>query len=157
MAPNSPQSRHSTSIRPSILVKLKKLKKSKYFTISYYRNNISFFTTIFVYFLIQIVLSIVQYYLYIGSNLAVRFARVGGILLSFNSSLIILLVLRRLVTWLRNSLLGRNFLPVDNFLKFHKFIGIFIILLSILHTVSHCINLCKPLNLIKEKRTNFLA
>lgn len=148
MADKSAHGKHSTSIGfASILTKLKRIKKSKYFTLSYYRNNISFFLTILIYFIVQIVLAIIQYFLYIESNVAVRFARIGGILLNFNSSLIVLLVLRRLVTWLRNSLLGRNFLPVDNFIKFHKFIGIFIVLFSILHTVSHCINLCKLLNI----------
>lgn len=151
MAEKSAHGKHFNSVaRATILTKLKKIKKSKYFTLSYYRNNISFFFTILIYFVIQIILAIIQYFLYIESNLAVRFARIGGILLNFNSSLIVLLVLRRLVTWLRNSLLGRNFLPVDNFIKFHKFIGIFILFFSILHTVAHCINLCKPLNLNKK-------
>lgn len=121
----------------------KRIKKSKYTRVSYYRNNLSFFATIIAYFLIQIALSIIQYHLYASSNMAVRFARIGGILLDFNSGVIILLVLRRLTTWLRNSVIGRNYLPVDDFIKFHKFVGIFILLLSIMHTVAHCINLCK--------------
>ncbi|CAF0745978.1 unnamed protein product [Brachionus calyciflorus] len=129
-------------MKPNFLIKfLKRSKTSKYFTLTYYRNNLSSFITIALYFLINILLAIIQFFVYSDQNIAVRFARIGGILLDFNSSLIILLVLRRLTTWVRNSLIGRNFLPVDQFIKFHKFIGVFIIFYSILHTVAHCVNL----------------
>ena len=117
--------------------------KSKYLRASYYRNNLSFFLTFLVYSLIQIGLGLLQYFLYIDSNIAVRIARVGGILLNFNSGLVILLVLRRLTTWIRNSAIGRNYLPIDDSIKFHKFVGLFIFFLSLMHTAAHCVNLCK--------------
>lgn len=117
--------------------------KSKYFRMSYYRNNLSFFLTFLVYLLIQIGLGLLQYFLYIESNVAVRIARIGGILINFNSGLVILLVLRRLTTWIRNSAIGRNYLPIDDSIKFHKFVGLFIFALSFMHTAAHCVNLCK--------------
>lgn len=117
--------------------------KSKYFRMSYYRNNLSFFLTFLVYLMIQVGLGLLQYFLYIESNVAVRIARIGGILINFNSGLVILLVLRRLTTWIRNSAIGRNYLPIDESIKFHKFVGLFIFALSLVHTAAHCVNLCK--------------
>lgn len=122
--------------------------KSKYFRMSYYRNNLSFFLTFLVYLLIQIGLALLQYYLYIESNVAVRIARIGGILINFNSVLVILLVLRRLTTWIRNSAIGRNYLPIDDSIKFHKFVGLFIFVLSLVHTAAHCVNLCKSFSFV---------
>lgn len=121
-------------------------KKSKYCRISYYRNNLSFFLTFLAYLLIQLTLGLLQAYFYSEMNWAVRIARVGGILIDFNSGLVILLVLRRLTTWIRNSVIGRNYLPIDDSIRFHKFVGLFIFVLSIVHTVAHCINLCKCKN-----------
>jgi hypothetical protein len=123
--------------------KKKNSKFSKYTRLSFYRNNISFFAIIIFYIIISIILISVQLSYYSKNNAAVRVARTAGILLNFNCSLIILLVLRRLLTWLRNSFIGTNFLPLDDFIKFHKFIGFFIILISLVHTLAHAINLCK--------------
>jgi hypothetical protein len=117
-------------------------RRPKYTRLSFYRNNLSLFLCILSYIVLQIILAIVQYSIYSNTNMFVRIARIGGILLDFNSSLIILLVLRRLVTWIRNSFIGR-YLPMDDFIKFHKFIGVFIMIYSVIHTVAHCINLCK--------------
>jgi hypothetical protein len=126
---------------------LRKLfNNSKYTRCSFYRNNLSFFILILCYLILNVILSVVQCHIYTEQNKAVIVARVGGILLDFNSAVIILLVMRRLVTWLRNSLFGR-FLPTDDFIKFHKFIGVFILLLSLMHTIAHCVNLCKFINL----------
>jgi len=126
---------------------LRKLSNnSKYTRCSFYRNNLPFFILIICYLILNVILSVVQCHIYTEQNKAVIVARVGGILLDFNSAVIILLVMRRLVTWLRNSVFGR-FLPTDDFIKFHKFIGVFILVLSLMHTIAHCVNLCKIFNL----------
>jgi amino acid transporter len=122
--------------------KAKIFKKRKFMRASFYRNNLPFFFTIFSYILIQIGLVILQLYFYSNVVDSVKVARVGGILLNFNSCLIILLVLRRSTTWLRSSEFGRKFLAIDEFLNFHKFIGFFLVFLSIIHTFGHCIHLC---------------
>ena len=118
-------------------------KKRKFFRASFYRNNTAFFSTILIYIIIQIVLIVIQMHLYSQVNNYVKVARAGGILLNFNSCIVILLVLRRLTTWLRNSEFGRKCLALDEFLNFHKFIGFFILVLSLMHTIAHCLNLCK--------------
>ncbi|CAF1087428.1 unnamed protein product [Brachionus calyciflorus] len=120
---------------------VKRYKTIRYLKLIYYRNNLSFFISILFYIFINISLAIIQYFVYYDQNIATKLARIGGILIDFNSSLIILLVLRRFTTWLRNSLIGRNFLPTDRFIIFHKSIGVFIIFFSILHSVSNSINL----------------
>lgn len=121
--------------------KLYVFKKRKFLRFSFYRNNIAFFSTIIVYFLVQIGLALLQLNLYSQANNYVKVARVGGILLNFNSCLVILLVMRRLTTWLRNLEIGRRCLALDEFLNFHKFIGFFILALSLMHTIAHCVNL----------------
>jgi hypothetical protein len=118
-------------------------KKRKFLRASFYQNNISFFFTILLYFLVQIGLLALQLSLYKNANAYIQIARACGILLNFNSCLIILLVMRRLTTWLRSSAIGRRFLAIDEFLNFHKFIGFYLSLLSIIHSVAHFFNLCK--------------
>ena len=118
--------------------------KNKYTRFSFYRNNHAYFLTILFYVLIQVFFVLLQLLvLHPNVNVYVKFARAGGILLNFNSCLIILLVLRRTNTLLRNSIIGRHYPVLDEFLKFHKIIGFWILFLSIMHTVAHAINLCK--------------
>lgn len=105
------------------------------------KNNLSRFLIVLSYLIIQIILCIIQYELYISSNVAVKVARLCGILLNLNSCVIILLAMRRLITWVRNSFCGK-FLPVDDFIQFHKFLGFYLLILSIIHTSAHCVNLC---------------
>jgi hypothetical protein len=151
----SSDSANSDKLKRNPLVRfIRRIKNSNYTKPSYYRNNISFYVTVFGYFIVQIVLVLIQMHIYSDVNWAVKMARAGGILLNFNSGLIVLLVLRRLVTWVRNSVIGRNYLPVDHFIKFHKYIGMLILLYSIIHTVGHCINLCKLLIASKFKLLN---
>ena len=124
-------------------------KKRKFLRASFYQNNFSFFFTILIYFLVQIGLLSLQISLYINANVYIKIARICGILLNFNSCLIILLVMRRLTTWLRSAIIGGRFLAIDEFLNFHKFIGFYLSLLSIIHSVAHFFNLCN-LNFFSE-------
>ena len=121
----------------------KNFKKNKFMRLSFYKNNLTFFVSILIYILINIGLIIYQLISYWDSNLAIKFARVGGIILSFNSCLLLVLVLRLFVTWIRSTHIGRNYLPIDDFLFFHKFIGYVIFIAIIMHTIAHCVNLCR--------------
>lgn len=116
--------------------------KPRYMRISYYRNNQSFFVICFGYIFVQICLVCIQYYLYRNSVVAMKIARMAGILLKFNSCLIIVLVLRKSISWLRSTPIGKN-LPLDDTVMFHKFIGSFIFVLTIVHATGHAIHLCK--------------
>ena len=55
---------------------------------------------------------------------------------------VILLVLKRFLTWFGNLKIFRILFPIDHFLAIHKFIGIYIIFLSFIHTIAHCVNQC---------------
>lgn len=71
-------------------------------------------------------------------------ARGNGRVLNFNSSLILLLVLRYVITKLRE--LGLGFvLPLDENIYIHKVIGVVIFIQSLVHTVMHIFNFCELL------------
>ena len=118
-------------------------KKKKYSQLSFYRNNLSYFITILLYILIQVFFVLLQLLvLYPNLNVWLNFARAAGILLNFNTVIVVLLVLRRLNTFMRNSTIGRKYLVLDESLSFHKFIGFFILFLGWFHAFFHFINLC---------------
>jgi hypothetical protein len=116
------------------------LKDSKFGQLSFYKNNISFIIVVTLFFLLQIALIIIQLNIYYDANHALKTARCGGILLNFNLSIIMLFVMRRMISMVRNSFVGR-FLPCDDFLFFHKFLGAWILIWSFIHTIGHCVNL----------------
>ena len=119
-------------------------KDSRFTSVSFYKNNSSFFISILAYILLSIFFVLIQLLvLFPNVYWYVAMARACGILINFNSCLIILLVLRRLSTWVRNTVLGPKFAVLDDFLIFHKFIGILILILSFIHTLGQCINMCK--------------
>jgi hypothetical protein len=113
--------------------------------LAYYRNNFALFNVILIYLMIQIVLIIVQYSINKTNETNIFFltAKMSGVLLSFNSCLVVILMLRNLWTWVRTTLVGRMFLPIDHFCDIQKYIGILIIVFSIVHTLAHSINFCK--------------
>ena len=117
-------------------------KKSPYRRLSFYRNNMSLILVIVAFVLSQIMLIAIQMHIYSQVNIAVKVARACGILLDFASGLIILLVMRRLITWLRNSIIGR-YLPMEHFIHFHKILGFYILFVSLVHTLGHAVNLCE--------------
>ena len=57
-------------------------------------------------------------------------------MLNFNCALIVLLMLRKHITWLRSKG-GSAVLPLDNHINIHKIIGIVILVEAILHTAAH--------------------
>ena len=123
--------------------KIKRILKSQLFSLSYYKNNSSYFLTLSVLILLNIIFCIVQYFLNIDENDYVKIAKLAGILIDFNTCIIIITVLRRFTTFLRNSYYGRKFIAFDEFINIHKFIGSFLLFLGLIHALFHCINFCK--------------
>lgn len=120
------------------------IKKSRYMSLMYYKNNISFWILILIYVLLSIMFVLIQLLvLYPNTPWYVQMARAAGILIDFNSCLVILLVLRRLTSWARNTVLGARINALDDFISFHKVIGIWIGITSLIHTVGQIINMCK--------------
>ncbi len=91
---------------------------------------------VFIYTIINILLVIQRYFQFKDRNAADIVAHSGGVLLIFNFSFNVLLVLKRCLTWLDTFEIFRIILPISNFQAIHKFIGSFILILSIIHTMK---------------------
>ncbi len=65
----------------------------------------------------------------------ISFIYLGG-MLNFNCALILLLMLRKHITWLRSKG-GGVIIPLDHHIDIHKIIGIIILVEAILHAVAH--------------------
>lgn len=115
----------------------------KYCDLQFYKSHLSLCIFILLYVLIQIALIIQRTFRYLNTNPALIVARVGGVLIDFNIVVMVLLVLRKCLTWLRSIKIFRIILPFDHFLEMHKIIGIFIIVASLMHTIGHLVNMCK--------------
>ncbi|XP_006823383.1 NADPH oxidase 5-like [Saccoglossus kowalevskii] len=74
------------------------------------------------------------------SDVWIAIAKGSGRCLSFNTMFIVILMLRKCLTWLRRTMLG-YYLPLDDHVMLHKMVGWIIVILSIIHTVSHLLNL----------------
>lgn len=123
---------------------LQNLNESQYLSLTFYKNNADFFGVIAVYCLMSLMFVLIQLLvLYPTVPWYVKMARAAGILLNFNSCLVILLVLRRLNSWIRNTVIGSHFSVLDEFIHFHKFIGVLIFILSVIHTIGQSINACE--------------
>jgi hypothetical protein len=109
-----------------------------------FKINLPIIISLLLYTTIHIILVTVQVLSYIDDkNIAIIIARVSGILISFNISLILLLIMKRSFTRLRRIKWVNAGLPIDHFLSMHKFIGVFILALSLVHTCAHLVNICK--------------
>ncbi|XP_046849727.1 NADPH oxidase 5-like [Xenia sp. Carnegie-2017] len=63
-------------------------------------------------------------------------ARTHGMCLNFNSVLILMLMLKSSLTWLRSTWIGK-YLPIDQHILYHKAVATIILVLSILHCAGH--------------------
>lgn len=98
--------------------------------------------------IIHFLCALTAYLSYRNENLFVIIARICGNSLNFNCSFILVLVLRKHLTWLRSTS-AATFLPLDDSIEIHKIIGIVILVESLIHTIAHFINLyivCVRLN-----------
>lgn len=123
----------------------------KYLKLNYYKTNIVYVVFTIIYLLIQIILVIFQMHkyreYYYKRNYAILVARACGILIAFNISFTILLILKRLITELQSIMFVRRHLPFYDFTFLHKTIGKFVLILSIIHTVGQCFHICKNFSL----------
>ncbi|XP_067653681.1 NADPH oxidase 5-like [Haliotis asinina] len=107
-----------------------------YFSKSYFLNNlrkIAFFTTLIV---LNCILFAVGCWNYRTSNWCIIVARGCGLCLNFDCTFIVVLMLRKCITWLRATRVSQV-LPLDQHIMFHKLTGLLIMLFTILHTAMH--------------------
>ncbi|CAF1293744.1 unnamed protein product [Adineta ricciae] len=106
---------------------------------SWIRNNIDlvFFWSLYLIICLCICINVFRIYLIQQqAHFLVIIARINGGLLNFNCALVLLLMLRKHITWLRTKG-GGIILPLDHHIDIHKIIGIIILVESILHTAAH--------------------
>lgn len=106
------------------------------------RDNLPRVITLSLYILINIALILyVAIYraVVMKAPVFIVFARISGMLLDFHCSLVILLMLKQTILLIRTTKLYK-WLPIDDHIDFHKFVGRLIVVLSCIHTISHMIN-----------------
>jgi len=62
-----------------------------------------------------------------------RLGRALGTCIDFNGAILLLPVMRRLLTWVRTTFLGRA-LPIDQAITFHRIVGHTLVGLGVAHT-----------------------
>ncbi|XP_078330195.1 NADPH oxidase 5-like isoform X3 [Crassostrea virginica] len=106
------------------------------FTWKYIRNNLRKVVFLILYVLVNVGLTAYTVNKYIDSNAFVIVARIGGMNLNFNCMFILVLMLRKCLTYIRATPLA-GFLPLDQNIQFHKMVGGMIAFYGILHTLAH--------------------
>ena len=113
-------------------------KWPRYLTKNYLRNNVRKVVFYSFFMAINIWLFIWRTYVYSSTHWSVAIARGCGMCLNFNSAFILVLMLRYTLTFIRSTPVG-NFLPLDQSISIHKFVGWTIFIQSVIHTVAHLI------------------
>lgn len=75
-------------------------------------------------------------------KLLLIFPSLPGQCLNFNCMMVLVLMLRHCITYLRTRGFSQ-FLPLDQHIYFHKVTGVLIFIYSSVHTVSHLLNFSK--------------
>ncbi len=107
------------------------------------KNNRSYVVVILLYILLNVGLSlyvVIYRSVVLKSNVFIVFARICGMLLNLNCSLILILMLKQTILLIRSKKHLRQWIPVDSYVDFHKLLGLFIGILSFIHSVAHMIN-----------------
>lgn len=133
---------------------------------SYIKNNVAYIVFVAIYAFINICLFVSRAIEFKDTNIFYILARACGIILikltwrirrcwlqdikftgqtlNFNCAFILVLMLRQVITLLR-QIGWASFLPLDQHVYLHKACGIVIVFFSVLHTVMHLINFRKPI------------
>ena len=119
----------------------------RYLSKEYWVNNKAFLLFLLLITIINLVLFILRGYYFrnfcmlsgFTPNMLYVLSRACGRTLLFNSILVLVLVLRNSITFLRQVGLS-SFLPLDSNIYFHKVVGVMIFFQSAVHTVMHLAN-----------------
>ncbi|XP_044745460.1 NADPH oxidase 5 isoform X2 [Coccinella septempunctata] len=123
---------------PSFVKRLLSLRPYQ-LTWPYFKNNQVYLIFLAFFVLVNAVLFITRSYQYRKSNWYTIFARACGQCLNFDCMFVLVLMLRKCITFLRTRGFS-SILPLDQHIYFHKVTGMLISLLSLWHTVMHCCN-----------------
>ncbi|KAF7267617.1 hypothetical protein GWI33_019109 [Rhynchophorus ferrugineus] len=110
-----------------------------YFTIPYIRNNLVYLAFLLGFIMVNAALFVSRAFQYRESNWYTIFARACGQCLNFDCMFILVLMLRRCITFLRTRGYG-SVLPLDQHIYFHKLTGWLIFGFSFWHSAMHVFN-----------------
>ncbi|XP_052268840.1 NADPH oxidase 5-like [Dreissena polymorpha] len=110
--------------------------RHRYFTIDYCKNNLRKVIYFLVYWILNAVLFAVAMYQYREYTVWLMFARGGGLCLNFNCAWVLVLMLRKCITFLRMTKLC-HVLPFDQHILFHRMTGFAIAFFAVEHTFAH--------------------
>ena len=108
----------------------------KYFSKSFLLNNLSMVILVLIYVSVSVVLFFAGSWGHRAANGYVIAARGCGMCLNFNCCLVLLLMMRLTLTFLRTTRLA-HVLPLDENIQLHKWVGVVIAVFSIGHTAAH--------------------
>ncbi|XP_072471291.1 NADPH oxidase 5 isoform X2 [Notamacropus eugenii] len=111
----------------------------RYLTSAYWHNNSGKLAILAAYIGLNVLLFTLAALKYQSSGASIMVARGGGQCLNFNCSFIVVLMLRRCLTWLRATWLARIF-PLDQNIEFHQLIGYVVVGFTVIHTTAHVVN-----------------
>ncbi|XP_036592479.1 NADPH oxidase 5 [Trichosurus vulpecula] len=117
----------------------KRPQMPRYLTSAYWHNNSGKLAILAAYMGLNILLFTLAALKYRSSGASIMVARGGGQCLNFNCSFIVVLMLRRCLTWLRATWLARVF-PLDQNVEFHQLVGYVVVGFTVIHTTAHVIN-----------------
>ncbi|XP_053387111.1 NADPH oxidase 5-like [Mercenaria mercenaria] len=113
-----------------------KKSRLRYFTSDYWKNNYRKVAYFLIYWALNIVLYAVAMWQYRESNTWIMFARGAGLCLNFNCMWVLVLMLRKSLTFIRMTKLV-HILPLDQHILFHKMTAWAIVGFSLVHTMAH--------------------
>ena len=114
-------------------------------TLDNLRDNLPRVIVILLYILINITLmlyAIIYQAVVPKAHVLIVVARFSGMLLNFNCAFTVVLMLKQTILLLRSTHIYK-WLPIDNHIDFHKFVGRFIAVLSLIHTIAHMSNFAR--------------
>uniref|UniRef100_A0AAR2JMS6 NADPH oxidase, EF-hand calcium binding domain 5 n=1 Tax=Pygocentrus nattereri TaxID=42514 RepID=A0AAR2JMS6_PYGNA len=111
----------------------------RYLTRAYWHNNSRKLLFLCLYSFLNVLLFIVYMLQHAAGGLWLMLAKGCGICLDLNCTFIVVLMLRRCLTWLRATWVVRV-LPLDQNILLHQIVGYAILVFSVAHTMAHIMN-----------------
>ncbi|XP_029430304.1 NADPH oxidase 5 [Rhinatrema bivittatum] len=116
-----------------------KREAPRYLTPAYWHNNRNKLLFVSCYVFLNVVLFALAALKHTSAGKWIMLARGCGQCLNFNCAFIVVLMLRRCLTWLRTTWVVR-ILPLDQNVVLHQLVGYVVFALTVLHTWAHVAN-----------------
>uniref|UniRef100_A0AAR2LWU2 NADPH oxidase, EF-hand calcium binding domain 5 n=1 Tax=Pygocentrus nattereri TaxID=42514 RepID=A0AAR2LWU2_PYGNA len=127
-------------VMENLTIRIKTLRQTpRYLTRAYWHNNSRKLLFLCLYSFLNVLLFIVYMLQHAAGGLWLMLAKGCGICLDLNCTFIVVLMLRRCLTWLRATWVVRV-LPLDQNILLHQIVGYAILVFSVAHTMAHIMN-----------------